>query len=87
MSSTEIRLFPERNPALGLLLVLGLVGCAVLLLDRFSATRPTVTVEGVRPADPLDRPGPVPIPAPRTAAVCQIMLILVMSYAILGNLV
>jgi hypothetical protein len=77
----------ESYPALGLLLVLALVAGAVVLLDRFSATRPTAPASGSAWVDPLDRPGPVPLLAPRALELCRMVLLLVMAYAILGKLV
>jgi hypothetical protein len=77
-----------RYPTLGLLLVAAAIGYTVVLLDRLSATRRAVpeTSAGM-PADPMDRPGPLPMLAPRAIECCRIALLLAAAYAILGKLV
>ena len=78
----------EHAPALGLLLVLGVVGGAVVLLDRLSATgslaseRADTAVEA-----PIDRAAPSLPLLPRVAGACRVLLLIVIAYAILGKLV
>jgi hypothetical protein len=76
----------ERAPALGLLLVVAVIGGAVVLLYRLSAgapaCEPTTTA-----LDPMDQPGPLPPLAPRLAGACRILMLVVIAYAILGKLV
>ena len=75
-------------PTLGLLFVAAAIGYTVVLLDRLSVTRRAVveTPTGT-PVDPMDRPGPLPMLAPRAVECCRIALLLTVAYAILAKLV
>lgn len=77
---------PVKYPTLGLALAVGLLAYVVVALDRFSASRAAV-VDGGNQVDPMDRPGPLPLLAPRTAQACRMALALVMAYAIIAHLV
>ena len=78
----------EHAPALGLLLVLGVVGGAVVLLDRLSAARSVVSERvGAADGDLTDQAAPLPPLLPRIAGACRILLLIVIAYAILGKLV
>lgn len=75
-------------PTLGLLLVVAAIGYTVVLLDRLSvARRAVVDGPGGAPLDPMDRPGPLPMLAPRAVECCRIALLLAVAYAILTKLV
>lgn len=77
-----------RFPTLGLLLAAAAIGYTVVLLDRLSATRRTATpAPAGMPVDPMDRPGPLPMLAPRAVESCRIALLLAVAYAILAKLV
>jgi len=77
-----------RYPTLGLLLVAAAIGYTVVLLDRLStARRVVVDTPAGTPVDPMDRPGPLPMFAPRTVECCRIVLLLAAAYAILAKLV
>lgn len=77
----------EHAPALGLLLVLGVVGGAVVLLDRLSAARDLASEHAaVAVGAVTDRLTPPPL-LPRVAGACRIVLLIVIAYAILGKLV
>jgi hypothetical protein len=74
-----------RYPTLGLLLAAGLLGYAVVMLDRLSARTPEpATVPALAP---MDRPGPLPLLAPRAADACRVALAIFMAYAIIAHLV
>lgn len=73
-----------RYPTLGLALAVGLLGYAVVALDRLSASRAETNRDGV---DPMDRPGPLPLLAQRAARSCELILAVVMAYAIIAHLV
>ena len=64
---------------------LAAVGGAVVLLDRMSAVRNPVSERADAGVDPMDRPGPPPLP--RVAGACRVLLLIVIAYAILGKLV
>lgn len=83
-----IILHPVRYPTLGLALAAGLLGYVVIALDRLSARRAAVgAVDAGVDVDPMDRPGPLPLLAPRAAQACELALALVMAYAIVAHLV
>lgn len=73
-------------PTLGLALATGLLGYTVIALDHLSARRPDPGV-GNPTLDPMDRPGPLPTLTPRTATACELVLAVVMAYAIIAALV
>jgi hypothetical protein len=75
---------PVRYPTLGLLLAVYLLWYAVVGLDRLSVRRATPAGDRV---DPMDRPGPLPMLAPRVAQSCELVLAVVMAYAIIAHLV
>lgn len=77
----------EHAPALGLLLVIAVIGGAVVQLDRLSAAGSAVSGSGAAGLDPMDRPGPLPPLLPRVATACRILVLVVIAYAILGKLV
>jgi hypothetical protein len=74
-----------RFPTLGLLLAVAAIGYTVVVLDRLSAIRPEPAE--LKAIDPMDRPGPLPVMAPRTLEAGRIALMLTIAYAILAKLV
>jgi hypothetical protein len=85
LSGSSAGLLVLHYHTLGLALAVALLGYAVVALDRLSAGgRASAIPAGV---DPMDRPGPLPVLAPRAVEVCHIALLVTTAYAIIANLV
>lgn len=68
-------------PALGIVLAIVLLGYAVATLDRISPSHDPVEVASG------DAPAAARVLAPRTLALCEVLIVLTMAYAIFAKLV